>query len=217
MIKELTGYFLQKECWRDNMIAIIDYGMGNLRSVQKAFEYLGMEAVITEDIAVIQKADKIILPGVGAFKDAMETIRQKEIDKILLETVAQKKPLLGICLGMQMFFEKSYEYGEHKGLGILQGEIKRLPEGIKIPHMGWNSLNIKKEFPLFEGLPSEPYVYFVHSYYLQTEADIVSATTYYGKEIQIAAQKDKIFALQFHPEKSGEIGLKILENFGRIA
>ena len=161
------------------MIAIIDYGMGNLRSVQKAFEYLGMEAVITEEIEVMQKADKVVLPGVGAFKDAMETIRKKGIDSFLWETVKQQKPLLGICLGMQMFFEKSYEYGEHKGLGILQGEIKRLPDGVKVPHMGWNSLDIKKKMPLFEGLSQESYVYFVHSYYLQTEADIVSATTYY--------------------------------------
>ncbi len=198
------------------MIAIIDYGMGNLRSVQKAFEYLGMEAVITEEIEVMQKADKVVLPGVGAFKDAMETIRKKGIDSFLWETVKQQKPLLGICLGMQMFFEKSYEYGEHKGLGILQGEIKRLPDGVKVPHMGWNSLDIKKKMPLFEGLSQESYVYFVHSYYLQTEADIVSATTYYGKEIQVAAQKDKVFALQFHPEKSGEVGLKILKNFGRM-
>ena len=198
------------------MIAIIDYGMGNLRSVQKAFEYLGMEAVITEEIEVMQKADKVVLPGVGAFKDAMETIRKKGIDSFLWETVKQQKPLLGICLGMQMFFEKSYEYGEHKGLGILQGEIKRLPDGVKVPHMGWNSLDIKKKMPLFEGLSQESYVYFVHSYYFQTEADIVSATTYYGKEIQVAAQKDKVFALQFHPEKSGEVGLKILKNFGRM-
>ena len=190
--------------------------MGNLRSVQKAFEYLGMEAVITEEIEVMQKADKVVLPGVGAFKDAMETIRKKGIDSFLWETVKQQKPLLGICLGMQMFFEKSYEYGEHKGLGILQGEIKRLPDGVKVPHMGWNSLDIKKKMPLFEGLSQESYVYFVHSYYLQTEADIVSATTYYGKEIQVAAQKDKVFALQFHPEKSGEVGLKILKNFGRM-
>ena len=214
--KRIEGVLSTKECWRGNMIAIIDYGMGNLRSVQKAFEYLGMEAVITEEIEVMQKADKVVLPGVGAFKDAMETIRKKGIDSFLWETVKQQKPLLGICLGMQMFFEKSYEYGEHKGLGILQGEIKRLPDGVKVPHMGWNSLDIKKKMPLFEGLSQESYVYFVHSYYLQTEADIVSATTYYGKEIQVAAQKDKVFALQFHPEKSGEVGLKILKNFGRM-
>lgn len=199
------------------MIAVIDYGMGNLRSVQKAFEYLGMEAIITQDVNVIQKADKVVLPGVGAFQDAMETIKQKGIDKAIYYIVEQKKPLLGICLGMQMFFEKSYEYGEHEGLGLLQGEIKRLPDGVKIPHMGWNSLDIKMRSPLFEGLPEQPYVYFVHSYHLQTEANIVSATTYYGKEIQIAAQKQNIFALQFHPEKSGDVGLKILQNFGRIS
>lgn len=198
------------------MIAIIDYGMGNLRSVQKAFEYLGNKAVITQQPSEIQKADKVVLPGVGAFRDAMQTIKQKGIDKVLYDVVEQKKPLLGICLGMQMFFEKSYEYGEHKGLGILQGEIVKLPENVKIPHMGWNSLNIKKKSPLFEGLSQEPYVYFVHSYHLETNADIVSATTYYGKQIQVAAQKENVFALQFHPEKSGDIGLKILENFGRI-
>ncbi len=198
------------------MIAIIDYGMGNLRSVQKAFEYLGYKAVITQQPSEIQKADKVVLPGVGAFKDAMQTIKQKGIDKVLYDVVEQKKPLLGICLGMQMFFEKSYEYGEHKGLTILQGEIVKLPEGVKIPHMGWNSLNIKKKNPLFEGLSQEPYVYFVHSYHLNTEADIVSATTYYGKEIQVAAQKENVFALQFHPEKSGDVGLNILQNFGRL-
>ncbi len=198
------------------MIAIIDYGMGNLRSVQKAFEYLGNKAVITQQPSEIQKADKVVLPGVGAFRDAMQTIKQKGIDKVLYDVVEQKKPLLGICLGMQMFFEKSYEYGEHKGLGILQGEIVKLPENVKIPHMGWNSLNIKKKSPLFEWLSQEPYVYFVHSYHLNTEADIVSATTYYGKEIQVAAQKENVFALQFHPEKSGDVGLNILQNFGRL-
>lgn len=198
------------------MIAIIDYGMGNLRSVQKAFEYLGNHAVITDDVSVIQNADKVVLPGVGAFRDAMETITQKGIDRVIYDIVDSKKPLLGICLGMQMFFDKSYEYGEHKGLGILQGEIKLLPNTVKIPHMGWNSLHIQKKSPLFKGLPEQPYVYFVHSYYLETNADIVSATTYYGKEIQVAAQKENVFALQFHPEKSGDIGLKILENFGRL-
>ena len=195
------------------MIAIIDYGMGNLRSVQKAFEYLGNHAVITDDVSVIQKADKVVLPGVGAFQDAMKTITQKGIDKVLYDIVDSKKPLLGICLGMQMFFDKSYEYGEHKGLGILQGEIKLLPNTVKIPHMGWNSLYIQKRSPLFEGLPEQPYVYFVHSYHLETNADIVSATTYYGKQIQVAAQKENVFALQFHPEKSGDIGLQMLRNF----
>lgn len=198
------------------MIAIIDYGMGNLRSVQKAFEFLGFEAVITDNPQVISRADKVILPGVGAFADAIKTIREKGMDEEIFAAAKSGKPFLGICLGMQLMFEKSCEYGEHKGLGLIKGEIKHLPDTEKIPHMGWNSLHIKRKGPLFEGLPEEPYVYFVHSYYLETEAPVVSATTFYGKEIQVAAQQDNLFALQFHPEKSGNIGLKILENFGRI-
>lgn len=199
------------------MIGIIDYGMGNLRSVQKAFEFLGFQAVISDDPEVLRKAEKIVLPGVGAFADAITMIREKGIDKMLQEAIEVKKPILGICLGMQLMFEKSYEYGEHTGLGIMKGEIKRLPDQVKIPHMGWNSLNVTMRSPLFENLPEEAYVYFVHSYYLETDAPVVSATTFYGKEIQVAAQKDNVFALQFHPEKSGDIGLKILENFGRIS
>lgn len=198
------------------MIAIIDYGMGNLRSVQKAFEFLGFEAVITDDVNVIEKADKVVLPGVGAFCDAIKTIREKGIDKVLKTVVENKTPLLGICLGMQMMFDKSYENGEYEGLGLISGEVVRLPETEKIPQIGWNNLNIKMRSPLFEGLGDEPYVYFVHSYYLETKAPVVSATCFYGKEIAVAAQKDNIFALQFHPEKSGDTGLKILENFGRL-
>ncbi len=198
------------------MIAIIDYGMGNLRSVQKAFEFLGFEAVITDDVNVIEKADKVVLPGVGAFCDAIKTIREKGIDKVLKTVVENKTPLLGICLGMQMMFDKSYENGEYEGLGLIPGEVVRLPETEKIPQIGWNNLNIKMRSPLFEGLGDEPYVYFVHSYYLETKAPVVSATCFYGKEIAVAAQKDNIFALQFHPEKSGDTGLKILENFGRL-
>lgn len=198
------------------MIVIIDYGMGNLRSVQKAFEFLGYEAIITDDPKEIEKADKVVLPGVGAFCDAIKTIREKKIDLVIKKIVEEKKPFLGICLGMQMMFEKSYENGEYDGLGILPGEIIRLPETEKIPQIGWNSLNIKMKSPLFEGLSNEDYVYFVHSYYLETTAPVVSATCFYGREIAVAAQKDNIFALQFHPEKSGDVGLKILENFGRL-
>ena len=150
------------------MIAIIDYGMGNLRSVQKAFEFLGFEAVITDDVNVIEKADKVVLPGVGAFCDAIKTIREKGIDKVLKTVVENKTPLLGICLGMQMMFDKSYENGEYEGLGFIPGEVVRLPETEKIPQIGWNNLNIKMRSPLFEGLGDEPYVYFVHSYYLET-------------------------------------------------
>ncbi len=196
------------------MIAIIDYGMGNLRSVQKAFEYLGYDAKVTDDTAEMEAADKLVLPGVGAFGDAIKTIRDKGIDKVIYRAAGDKKPFLGICLGMQMIFDKSYEYGEFDGLGLIKGEIKLLPDNVKKPHIGWNNLNIKMRSPLFDGLPESPYVYFVHSYYLETDAPVVSATTYYGKEIQVAVQKDNIFALQFHPEKSGDVGLQILKNFG---
>lgn len=198
------------------MIAIIDYGMGNLRSVQKAFEYLGFEAVVTDDKAVMEKADKLVLPGVGAFSDAIATIRAKGYDKVIYKAVEDNKPFLGICLGMQMVFDKSYEYGEYKGLGLIPGVIKLLPDNVKKPHIGWNSLDIKMRSPLFDGLGESPYVYFVHSYYLETDEPVVSATTYYGQDIQVAVQKDNIFALQFHPEKSGDIGLQILKNFGGL-
>lgn len=198
------------------MIAIIDYGMGNLRSVQKAFEYLGYTAEVTDDIKVMEKADKLVLPGVGAFGDAIKTIRDKGFDKAIYSAADEKKPFLGICLGMQMVFDKSYEYGEYEGLGLIRGEIKLLPDNVKKPHIGWNNLNIKMRSPLFEGLPESPYVYFVHSYYLETDAPVVSATTNYGKEIQVAVQQDNIFALQFHPEKSGDMGLQILKNFGGL-
>ena len=194
------------------MIAIIDYGMGNLRSVQKALQFVGQDAVITSDLDEINKADKIVLPGVGAIGDAMETIRKKGFDKACDEG----KPFLGICLGMQMVFDKSYEYGEHKGLGLIPGTIQLLPDNVKKPHIGWNNLNVKMRAPLFENTGESPYVYFVHSYYLETDAPVVSATTFYGKEIQVAVQKDNIFALQFHPEKSGDVGLQILKNFGGI-
>lgn len=190
--------------------------MGNLRSVQKAFEFLGFEAIISDDPKVIEEADKVVLPGVGAFCDAIKTIREKGIDKVIYKIVEQNKPFLGICLGMQMMFDKSYENGEYEGLGLISGEIVRLPDTVKIPQIGWNSLDVKMRSPLFEGLGDEPYVYFVHSYHLETTAPVVSATCFYGKEIQVAAQKGNVFALQFHPEKSGDTGLKILENFGRL-
>ena len=198
------------------MIGIIDYGMGNLRSVQKAFEYLGYEAFISDDPARILQADKVILPGVGAFCDAIETLRARKMDEAIFQVVKENKPLLGICLGMQLMFEKSYENGSYTGLGLLPGEIVRLPETEKIPQIGWNSLNIKQRSPLFDGLGEEPYVYFVHSYYLETTAPVVSATCFYGKEIAVAAQQNNILALQFHPEKSADVGLHILNQFGRI-
>ena len=198
------------------MIAVIDYGMGNLRSVEKAFEYLGFEVCVTDDVQKLLSADKVILPGVGAFRDAIETIRNKKIDEVIYKVVEQNKPFLGICLGMQLLFDKSYENGEYKGLGVLEGEIVKLPETEIIPQIGWNNLDIKMRSPLFEGVGESPYIYLVHSYYLETKAPIVSATTFYGKEIAVAVQKGNVFATQFHPEKSGDIGLQILKNFGNL-
>ena len=198
------------------MIAIIDYGMGNLRSVQKALEFVGQNAIITDAISVMEKADKLVLPGVGAFGDAIATIRNKGIDNVIYDGINKGKPFLGICLGMQMVFDKSYEYGEYKGLGLIPGTIQLLPDNVKKPHIGWNNLNIKMREPLFKNIGESPYVYFVHSYYLETDAPVVSATTDYGKEIQVAVQKDNIYALQFHPEKSGDVGLEILKNFGGL-
>ena len=206
-------------------ITIIDYGMGNLKSVQKAFTALGFDAEITNSRQVIQNAHKVLLPGVGAFKDAIGELNETGLAEAVKEAVKAGKPVLGICLGMQLLFDKGYEYGECEGLKLLPGEIVRfnqeemcLPNGeiLKVPHMGWNSLEIVKKAPLFEGLKDGSSVYFVHSYYLQTTADIVSSYTTYGKRIAIAAQKDNIFATQFHPEKSGDVGLQILRNFGGL-
>lgn len=198
------------------MIGIIDYGMGNLGSITNALDYLKEPWVISLDIDVLETTDKLILPGVGAFADAIKLIQDKQLDKFIHRAVEQGKPLLGICLGMQLLFESSVEHGKHLGLGILEGRIIKLDVPLKVPHMGWNELDIKKEEPLFAGLPKENHVYFVHSYHLETKADIISATTNYGKDIQVAAQKDNVYALQFHPEKSGEIGLAILRNFIHI-
>ncbi len=195
-------------------IAIIDYGMGNLKSVYKAFLSLGLEAQVTSDPREILRADKVVLPGVGAFKDAMHELRRSGLTDAIYETVGQGKPFLGICLGMQLLFDKSYEYGEVEGLKLLKGEIVKLDVPLKVPHMGWNTLNFTKKEPLFTGLNDDSYVYFVHSYYLETKEDIISSTTNYGKEIAVSVQKDNIFATQFHPEKSGDIGLQMLKNFG---
>lgn len=197
---------------------IIDYGMGNLKNVQKAFSYLGYETEISGEAKKIRQADKIILPGVGAFRDAIHMLKEKGLDEEVCRAVEKERYLLGICLGMHLLFEKSYENGEHEGLGLLSGEIVRFRADIqeKIPHMGWNSLDIKKEPPLFTHETGSPYVYFVHSYHVKTDADIVSATTFYGDEIPVAVQKGNMFALQFHPEKSGDYGLSILKNFGGL-
>ena len=197
------------------MIAIIDYDAGNIRSVEKAIKYLGEEAVITRDRDVILQSDKVILPGVGAFGDAMSKIREYKLENTIYDVVDKKTPFLGICLGLQLLFKTSDETKGATGLGILDGDILKIPakEGLKIPHMGWNSLNITPGAKLFQGLEKDPYVYFVHSYYLKAKEDIVAATTEYSTKIDASVEKDNVFACQFHPEKSGAVGLKILKNF----
>ena len=198
------------------MVAIIDYDAGNIKSVEKALLHLGEEVIITRDREQILNSDKVILPGVGAFGDAMEKLRSYGLDKVIYEVVERKIPFLGICLGLQHLFEKSDETPGVKGLGILPGEILRIPdkEGIKIPHMGWNSVKIKENARIFKDVPQDSYVYFVHSYYLKAgREEDVAATTEYSTLIHAAVEHDNVFACQFHPEKSSEIGLKILKNF----
>jgi glutamine amidotransferase len=201
------------------MIAIIDYNAGNLKSVQKALQFLGQESVITRDYAEIKSADKVILPGVGAFGDAMAQLKKYELDKIIREVAAEGVPLLGICLGLQLFFEGSDESEGVEGLNILDGKILRIPDapGLKIPHIGWNSLKLQNEGRLFKDIPQDSYVYFVHSYYLKAKDEkIVKASTEYGVNIHASVEKDNVFACQFHPEKSGDTGLSILKNFANI-
>ena len=200
------------------MIAIIDYDAGNLKSVEKALKFLGEEAVITRQKEEILNADKVILPGVGAFGDAMHNLNQFGLVDVIKEVVDLGKPFLGICLGLQLLFERSEESPGVEGLGILKGEILRIPDcpGLKIPHMGWNSLKIKPEAKLFKGL-EDPYVYFVHSYYLKAaDESIVAATTEYSTIIHASVQSGNVFACQFHPEKSSRVDLQILRNFAEI-
>lgn len=201
------------------MIAIIDYDAGNLKSVEKALQFLGQECVITRDFHEIEKADKVILPGVGSFGDAMSQLRKFELDKVIHEVAAEQKPFLGICLGLQLLFEGSEESEGVEGLHLLDGEILRIPEqeGLKIPNIGWNSLDLQNNGRLFENLNGNPFVYFVHSYYLKArEESIVKANIEYSTHIHASVEKDNIFACQFHPEKSGTVGLQILSNFAKL-
>ncbi|HJC67759.1 MAG: imidazole glycerol phosphate synthase subunit HisH [Lachnospiraceae bacterium] len=198
------------------MVAIIDYDAGNLRSVEKALEALGAETVVTRDPEVIAGSSRVILPGVGSFGDAMERLNQYGLPDVIRRTVSGNKPFLGICLGLQLLFEESEESPGVPGLGILKGKILKIPqtEGLKIPHMGWNSLNLKPDSRLFAGIRDQEYVYFVHSYYLKAQEESqVAATTWYGTEIHAAVEAGNVFACQFHPEKSGDTGLRILKNF----
>ena len=201
------------------MIAIIDYDAGNLKSVEKALQFLGQECVITRDFHEIKKADKVILPGVGSFGDAMSQLKKFELDKVIHEVAAEQKPFLVICLGLQLLFEGSEESDGVEGLHLLDGEILRIPEqeGLKIPNIGWNSLDLQNNGRLFENLNGNPFVYFVHSYYLKArEESIVKATIEYSTHIHASVEKDNIFACQFHPEKSGTVGLQILSNFAKL-
>ena len=198
------------------MIAIIDYDAGNIKSVEKALQSLGEEVVVTRDAEVIMNAPKVILPGVGAFGDAMDKIRSYGLEEVIHQVVKKGTPFLGICLGLQLMFEASEETPGVKGLGILPGKIIRIPDGedLKIPHMGWNSLHFEKETKLFKGIREGAYVYFVHSYYLKAEDEsIVAASAEYGTHIHAAVEKDNVFACQFHPEKSSDVGMAILKNF----
>ena len=198
------------------MIAIIDYDAGNIRSVEKALHFLGQEAVVTGDKETILSAEKVVLPGVGACGDAMNTIRERRLESVIHRVVEQGTPFLGICLGLQLLFERSEEAPGAEGLGILKGEILKIPEkeGMKIPHMGWNSLHLEHNGRLFRGIPEGAYVYFMHSYYLKAaDEQIVKASTDYCTHIHASVEKDNVFACQFHPEKSSDVGLQILKNF----
>ena len=202
------------------MVAIIDYDAGNIKSVEKAIQFLGEEAVITRNPDEILNASSVILPGVGAFGDAMEKLHKYNLVPVIQEVVKRQIPFLGICLGLQLLFEKSDESPGVEGLGILEGEIKRIPDNgeLKIPHIGWNSLKFPNAGRLYQGISEDSYVYFVHSYYLDAKEDsIVMATTEYGTTIHASVEKGNVFACQFHPEKSSSVGLKILENFLKIS
>lgn len=201
------------------MIAIIDYDAGNVKSVEKALQFLGEEVIITRDREQILAADRVVLPGVGAFGDAMEKLHSYQLVDVIKEVVARKIPFIGICLGLQLLFDSSEESPGVAGLGILPGKIVRIPEkdGLKVPHIGWNSLTYPNKGRLYQGIEEESYVYFVHSYYLQAEdPSIVVAQTEYGVEIQASVEKDNVFACQFHPEKSSRVGMTILKNFINI-
>ena len=201
------------------MIAIIDFNAGNLKSVEKALHLLGEETVITRSFQEIEAADKVILPGVGAFGDAMEQLKKYELDKVIREVAAQGKPFLGICLGLQLLFEGSDESQGVEGLHILDGQVLRIPDapGLKIPHIGWNSLELANDGRIFQGIEKGAYVYFVHSYYLKAANEqIVKATTEYSTHIHASVEQGNVFACQFHPEKSGAVGLSILKNFAEL-
>ncbi|MBR4864415.1 MAG: imidazole glycerol phosphate synthase subunit HisH [Oscillospiraceae bacterium] len=202
------------------MIAIVDYGVGNLFSLTSSFAAIGQEVVVTADPRVLEAADKILLPGVGAFGDAADKLRATGLDKVLVQLAKQGKPLMGICLGMQLLFEEGHEYGIHKGLGLIPGKVVAMknviPQALKIPHMGWNALDFQKESPLFAHIKNRDCVYFVHSYYATDCREAVIATAEYGAMLTAAVQMGNVFGCQFHPEKSGTVGLNILRAFAEM-
>ena len=202
------------------MIAIVDYGVGNLFSLNSSLEMIGAESVVTADEAVLRSADKILLPGVGAFEDAAKKLRESGLADLIKELAAEGKPLLGICLGMQMLFERSYEYGEHEGLGLIPGSVRPIrdviPTDYKIPHIGWNALRFRQENPLFKYVKEGDCVYFVHSFYASDCDEFTVATAEYGAELTAAVAKGNVYGCQFHPEKSGNVGLAILKAFAEV-
>lgn len=201
------------------MIAIIDYQMGNLRSVQKGFERVGHAAVITSDPAVLAVAEKIVLPGVGAFRDAISALRERKLVEPICEAIKAGKPFLGICLGLQLLFDRSYEDGEHEGLGVVPGKVVRfhLPASYKVPHMGWNQVRFRRQPPIFEGVTDNAHFYFVHSYYVvPLDANVVATETDYGQAFCSSIWQSRLYAVQFHPEKSQAVGLRLLKNFAEI-
>lgn len=200
------------------MIVVVDYGVGNMFSIRSSFARVGADVLITSDKREIEKADKILLPGVGAFKDAIAKLRASGMDELLMEQADKGKPLMGICLGMQLLFERSFEYGEHKGLGLLKGSVEPMKgyvdKRLKIPHIGWNALHlVRKEHPLLRGINEGDFVYFVHSYYARDCEESLLAVTEYDKPITAAVAKDNVMGCQFHPEKSGNVGLNMLKAF----
>lgn len=202
------------------MIAITDYGVGNLFSIKSSLDTIGAESVVTSEAEVLRNADKIILPGVGAFRDAQKKLSESGLDKVIVEEAKKGKPILGICLGMQLLFEKSYEYGEYEGLGLIKGEIRPIAdvigEGLSIPHIGWNSLIMKKKSPIYKYVNDGECVYFVHSYYAASCDEAVTATAEYGCQLTASAEQGNVYGCQFHPEKSGKTGLSILKAFSEM-
>ena len=198
------------------MIAVVDYGLGNLHSVSKALEANNIKVKVTNNPSDISDAKAIVLPGVGAFLKGMENLKNLNLLEVIIENIKKGKPFLGICLGLQLLFTRSFEHKLSEGMGIFEGKVVKFLKASKIPHIGWNRLNLKRKSKIFEGIPPDVYFYFVHSYYVRPEKDIVLATTFYGEEFPSAVAKDNIFGVQFHPEKSGKWGLKFLSNFVKL-